>query len=75
MNKASAIFYSTIIAVTLIGLVYSILTKNALGVALMTFWSAFHSFALVFTLIECHRRKKRLDQEAQNRLEQFKKEN
>ncbi len=75
MNKATIIFYLTLIAITLTGLVYSIITKNSLGIALMAFWSAFHSFTLIFGLILGRRRKKRLNQEAQNWLEQFKKEN
>ena len=75
MSKFPIIFYSTLIVVTVTALVYSIITDNSLGIALMSSWCVLHVLCLMFSILDSRQKKKRIEQEAQNWLEQFKKEN
>ena len=74
MSKAPIIFYSSLIVITVIGLTYSIISNNTLGIALMSFWCCLHILCLVFSIIDLRQRKKRLIKEAKKWFEQLGKE-
>ena len=74
MSKFPIIFYSTLIAITVFALIYSIITGNALGIALLSCWCGLLVLYLMLSIIDLHQKKKSFNQETQKWLEFFKKE-